>query len=102
LPISPFFERVAIVSVSGGTSGTVNVEWNPHKIRADINSGEGIEYVIEVWTCVNGKPAFYAVGFPIGATSGSYQVDDSCGVPTHVDIIGEDKEGFSLPTNITH
>ena len=101
LPISPFFERVAILSVSGGTSGTVNVEWRPHAVRADINTGEGIEYVIEVWTCVNGKPAFYAVGFPLGATSGSYQVDDSCGVPTHVDIIGEDKEGFSLPTNIT-
>ena len=100
LPISPYFERITILSASGGGSGRASVEWNPHKVRADLDTLQGIEYVIEVWTCVNGKPAFYALGFAPGVTSGTFQVDNSCGVPTRADILGEDKEGFSLPVNI--
>ena len=98
-PISPYFEAITLLSVSG--SETVNVEWQNHVIRADLDSEQGIEYIIEVWTCVDGKPAFYAVGFPPGTTSGSFTVDSSCGVSSRADIRGMDKEGFSPWTKIS-
>ena len=98
LPISPFFEQLTIsVSNSGGM---VNVSWSEHIIRSDLGTEQGIEYIVEIWTCVDGKPAFYALGLPPGETSASFQIDNSCGVTSHADVIGEDKEGFSIPAEI--
>jgi len=99
LPISPYFQRVTLTSTSQSGS-TVTVDWAEHNIRGRADTGEGIEYIIEVWTCVGGKPNFSAYGFPPGETGFSFQVDDSCGFASHADLVGEDKEGFSLPAEI--
>jgi len=99
LPISPFFPRITLTGVSG-SGGTVNVSWQGHDIRKDLNTEQGIEYIVEIWTCVSGKPTFYALGFEPLATDASFQVDNSCGMTSHADVIGEDKEGFSLPAEI--
>jgi hypothetical protein len=99
LPISPFFQRVTITRTSQ-SGRTVTVDWAEHHIRGRAETGEGVEYVIEVWTCVGGKPNFSAYGFPPGETSFSFQVDNSCGISSHADLVGEDKEGFSLPAEI--
>jgi len=98
LPISPFFPEISIsVSYSGGM---VNVSWPDHEIRSDLGTEQGIEYIVEIWTCVDGKPTFYALGFPPGETNASFEIDNSCGMISHADVIGEDKEGFSPPANI--
>lgn len=97
-PISPFFEAITLLGVSSG--GTVSVSWQNHDIRADLDTEQGIEYLIEVWTCKDGKPVFYALGFAPGVTSGSFTVDYNCGVPSRAVIRGMDKEGFSRWTNI--
>jgi hypothetical protein len=97
LPISPFFEKITILGVSGG-GGTVTVQWQKHIVRSDLDTEQGIEYIIEVWTCNNGKPVFYAIG--TNDTSATFKVDYSCGQPPRADIIGEDKEGFSIPAPI--
>jgi len=91
---SDYFEPIKILGVSGG-GGTVTVVWQKHIIRPDLATGEGIEYIVEVWTCVAGKPAFYAIG--TNNTSATFQIDSSCGQNSHADVIGEDKHGFSLP-----
>ena len=57
LPISPFFPQIILQSVSGG-GGTVNVSWQGHDIRSDLQTGQRIEYIVEIWTCVSGKPTF--------------------------------------------
>jgi len=99
LPISPFFPEISIsVSYSGGM---VNVSWPDHEIRSDLGTEQGIEYVVEIWTCVDGKPTFYALGLPPGETNASFEIDNSCGMVSHADVIGEDKEGFSPPAIIT-
>jgi hypothetical protein len=98
LPISPFFPEITIsVSYSGGM---VNVSWPDHEIRSDLGTEQGIEYIVEIWTCVDGKPTFFAQGYPPGETNASFQIDNSCGMISHADVIGEDKEGFSLPAQI--
>ena len=98
LPISPFFPEISVsVSYSGGM---VNVSWPDHEIRSDLSTEQGIEYIVEIWTCVDGKPTFYALGFPPGETNASFEIDNSCGIISHANLIGEDKEGFSPPTII--
>jgi hypothetical protein len=97
LPISPFFPQITITSVSN-SGGTVNVNWMEHIVREDLNTEQGIEYIVEIWTCVGGKPTFYALG--TNDTSASFEIDNSCGITSHADVIGEDKEGFSPPAII--
>jgi hypothetical protein len=97
LPISPFFEQITLTGVSS-SGGAVNVTWLEHTIRSDLDTEQGIEYIVEVWTCVNGKPNFSAIG--TNDTNASFQIDNSCGLASHADVIGEDKEGFSVPAII--
>ena len=98
LPISPFFDQITITGNSS-SAGTVSVEWLEHIIRSDLSTEQGIEYIVEVWTCVDGKPNFTPIG--TNDTSASFDIDSSCGFASHADLIGEDKEGFSIPTPIT-
>jgi hypothetical protein len=99
LPISPYFPQIAVTSSSSG--GHVTVEWPQHAIRADLNTEEGIEYIVEVWTCVDGKPNFTPIGIGVDqVTMAEFDIDSSCGFASHADLIGEDKEGFSPPTLI--
>ncbi|MGE5249952.1 MAG: hypothetical protein ACM3QS_07020 [Bacteroidota bacterium] len=97
LPISPFFEKIAITSISRD-GGTVTVQWAEHTIRSDLVQPDAVEYIVEVWTCMDGKPGFYALG--TNDTSASFQIDESCGAASHADVIGQDKEGFSPPAVI--
>ena len=97
LPISPFFPQITITGVSSN-GGFVNVSWLDHIIRADLDTEQGIKFIVEVWTCVDGKPNFTAIG--TNETSASFQIDNSCGMVSHADVIGEDKEGFSPPAQI--
>ena len=91
LPISPFFPQMTIsVSTSGGM---VDVSWQEHSIRSDLETGENVEYIVEIWTCVDGESAFYALGFPPDETSASFPIDNSCGITSQANVIGEDKEG---------
>ena len=50
-------------------------------------------YVVEVWTCLNGAPAFYTLGTE--ETSLTFQVDDSCGQISHADLVVQTKLGVS-------
>lgn len=100
LPISPFFPQL-VINTSVGADGSVNVEWQDHEIREDLDTEQGIEYIVEVWTCVNGKPDFTPIGIaPQTLTSATFQIDNSCGFESHADVIGEDKEGFSIPAQV--
>lgn len=98
LPFSDDFEQITITSVSPGASG-VTVEWLPHIIRSDLVEEGAVEYIVEVWTCVDGKPAFYAIG--TNDTFATIQIDNSCGVASHADVIGQDQHGFSPPAVIS-
>lgn len=97
LPISDDFEQITITSISPDASG-VTVEWLPHTIRSDLIEEGAVEYIVEVWTCVDGKPAFYAIG--TDDTFATIQIDNSCGIISHADVIGQDQHGFSPPAVI--
>jgi hypothetical protein len=99
LPISPYFERISVTSVWEDGQG-VNVEWAPHEIPEELGIKEEgvVEYIVEVWTCVDGQPDFTAFG--TDETTYALQIDNSCGVASHATVIGQDKEGFSPPATI--
>jgi hypothetical protein len=98
LPLASDFGPVSIVSVSG--SAAVTVEWTPI-ILPEIAMPSEIErqYVIEVWTCLNGSPAFYTVG--TDETEATFEVDNSCGVVSRADIVAQNKLGVSGITPIS-
>lgn len=97
LPMASNFGPVSIVSVSG--SAVVNVEWTPIILPEIALPGENeMQYVIEVWTCVNGKPAFYSLG--TNETEMTFEVDDSCGVMSRANIVAQNKLGVSGITPI--
>ena len=97
LPISDAFPQIALISASPGANG-VTASWAHFEIREDLKQTDTVEYVIEVWTCVNGKPAFYAVG--TDDTVASFQIDNSCGIAPYAHLIGQDEHGFSFPARI--
>jgi hypothetical protein len=97
LPISPFFERVPVLGVER-QGQTILVRWAGHDIRSDLRQEGVVEYIVEVWTCVDGRPGFFTLG--TDETSIQFQIDESCGVRSHADVIGQDKEGFSPPAEI--
>ena len=104
LPISPYFPPIVITRISSDEkdAGKITIEWQDHEISKSrgLSTQQGVEYIIEVWTCVDGKPAFFALGFGENVTIGHFQIDNSCGLLSHADMIGEDKEGFSYPSKI--
>lgn len=97
LPISDAFPQIGLISASPGGIG-ITASWVHHEIREDLKQTDTVEYVIEVWTCVDGKPAFYAVG--TNDTFASFQIDNSCGIASYAALIGQDEHGFSFPTKI--
>ena len=98
LQTSDDFEQITITSISPSASGVV-VAWAPHTIRPDLVEPDAVEYIVEVWTCVDGKPAFYAVG--TNDTFATIQIDNSCGIASHADVIGQDQHGFSPPAIVS-
>lgn len=97
LQMSDAFPQIALISASPGANG-VTASWVHHEIREDLQQTDTVEYVIDVWTCVDGKPAFYAVG--TNDTVATFQIDNSCGVASYAHLIGQDEHGFSFPTKI--
>lgn len=97
LPRTSKFGPVSILSASG--DAVVNVEWTPVVLPPEALPGENeVLYVIEVWTCLNGSPAFYTLG--TNETSASFDVDSSCGVVPRADIVAQNKLGVSGITPI--
>jgi hypothetical protein len=87
------YGAATITGVSGG-GGTVSVDWAPinlpdYAMVSDIEA----EYVVEVWTCRNGMPAFYSVG--TNETSATFDVDSSCGEASRADLVVQNKAGVS-------
>jgi hypothetical protein len=97
LPISDAFPQIALISAEPGGNG-ITASWVHQEIREDLKQTGTVEYIIEVWTCVDGEPAFYAVG--TDDTVASFQVDNSCGISSYAHLIGQDEHGFSFPTKI--
>jgi hypothetical protein len=93
LPRNSKFGPASILSVSGG-GGSVTVEWSPVVLPAVAVPSDGeMPYVIEIWTCRNGAPGFYTVGTE--DTSMTFEVDDSCGQPSHANLVAQNKLGVS-------
>ena len=92
LPYASDYGPVSIVSVSG--DAVVTVEWTPI-VLPEIALPSEIErqYVIQVWTCLNGSPAFYTLG--TNETEMTFEVDNSCGVVSRADIVAQNKLGVS-------
>jgi hypothetical protein len=92
------YGAATITGVSGG-GGLVTVDWAPidlpdYAMVSEIET----EYVVEVWTCRNGAPAFYSVG--TNETSATFDVDSSCGQLSHADLVVQNKAGVSGVTQI--
>jgi Fe2+ transport system protein FeoA len=96
-PISDAFPQIGLISASPSANG-ITASWVHFEIREDLKQTDTVEYVIEVWTCVDGKPAFYAVG--TNDTVAIFQIDNSCGYASYAHLIGQDEHGFSFPTKI--
>jgi hypothetical protein len=98
LPRATNYGPVTITSVSGG-GASVTVEWLPIVLPDYAMPDEPeVQYVIEVWSCFNGEPAFYSYG--TNETEMTFEVDDSCGQLSHADIVAQNKAGVSGITNI--
>ena len=87
------YGAAAITGVSGG-GGTVYVDWAPidlpdYAMVSEIET----EYVIEVWTCQDGNPAFYSIG--TNETSATLTLDNSCGEVSRADLVVQNKAGVS-------
>jgi hypothetical protein len=98
LPRTGKYGPTTITSATGG-GGSVTVDWSPvvlldNAMVSDIET----EYVVEVWTCRNGTPAFYSLG--TNETSMTFDVDGSCGQPSHADVVVQIKTGVSGVTEI--
>jgi hypothetical protein len=97
LPLSDAFPQITLISASPVGNG-VTASWGPVEIRIDLQQTDAVKYIIEVWTCVDGQPSFYAVG--TDDTIATFQIDNSCGIASYAHVIGQDEHGFSFPTNI--
>ena len=91
LPKTNDYGPTTITGVSG-SGGSVTVDWTAvvlpdYAMVSDIER----EYVIEVWTCQNGAPAFYSLG--TNDTSMTFDVDDSCGEASRADVVVQIKTG---------
>jgi hypothetical protein len=94
LPFGATQYGAATITGVSGSGGTVSVDWAPidlpeYAMVSDIEA----EYVVEVWTCRDGVPAFYSVG--TNETSATFDVDSSCGEPSHADLVVQNKAGVS-------
>ena len=97
LPLASDFGPVSILSASG--SAVVTVEWTPIILPEIALPGENeMQYVIEVWTCVDGSPGFYSLG--TNETEMTFEVDDSCGQISRANIVAQNKLGVSGITPI--
>jgi hypothetical protein len=87
------YGAATITGISGG-GASVTVDWAPIDLPdAAMVSDIETEYVIEVWTCKDGEPSFYAVG--TNETSLTFDIDNSCGQPSHADLVVQNKAGVS-------
>jgi SH3-like domain-containing protein len=87
------YGAASVTSVSGG-GGAVTVDWTAvdlpdYAMVSDIET----EYVVEVWTCRNGIPAFYSVG--TNETTATFDVHSSCGETSRADLVVQNKAGVS-------
>jgi hypothetical protein len=100
LPMATKYGPVSITGITGG-GGAVSVTWSPIVLPdAAMPGGAGeMQYVVEVWTCSNGKPGFYTLG--TNDTTIAFDVDNSCGQASHADIVAQNKLGVSGITQIT-
>ena len=94
LPRTAKFGGAAITSANG-TSGSITVEWTPVVLSTiAMPSGAGeTEYVVEVWTCINGAPGYTAYG--TNDTTLTFQVDDSCGTTSQANLLTQTNLGIS-------
>jgi hypothetical protein len=94
LPRTSKFGGASITSVSG-SSASITVEWAPVVLSTiAMPSGAGeTEYVIEVWTCINGAPGYTTLG--TNDTTLSFPVDDSCGMTSHANLVTQTNLGIS-------
>jgi hypothetical protein len=98
LPRATKYGPVAITDVSG-SGASVTVSWAPIVLPANAQISDiEREYIVEVWTCVNGVPGFYSLG--TNDTEMTFEVDDSCGQSSRADIVAQNKAGVSGVTQI--
>jgi hypothetical protein len=97
LPISGTFKPIEILEAFR-KGDSVQVQWAAQEVPKDLLQQGLVEYIVEVWTCVDGRPGFYALG--TDGTSMQFRVDESCGMRWHGDVIGQNREGFSPPGEI--
>jgi hypothetical protein len=94
LPFGATKYGAATITGVSGNGGVVTVDWAPidlpdYAMVSDIEA----EYVVEVWTCKDGIPAFYSLG--TSETSATFDVDSSCGEPSRADLVVQNKAGVS-------
>jgi hypothetical protein len=94
LPAGATQYGAATVTGISAAGGLVTVGWAPIDVPdyAMVSEIE-TEYVVEVWTCRNGAPAFYSVG--TNETSATFDVDSSCGELSRADLVVQNKAGVS-------
>jgi hypothetical protein len=98
LPYATDYGPVTINSVTGG-GGSVTVEWLDLGLPDYALPDEPeVQYVVQVWSCANGEPAFYSFG--TNETEMTFTVDDSCGQISRADVVAQNKAGVSGITQI--
>ncbi len=99
-PRTSKFPGAAVLSAAGSLA-SLTVEWSPVVLPTiAMPSGAGeTEYVIEVWTCKNGAPGYTTYG--TNDTTLTIQVDDSCGMTVHANLVTQTNVGITGVAPIT-
>jgi hypothetical protein len=93
LSISGFYGPPTVTSVNS-SGGEETVEWSMIPVRKDLLPGEGVPiYIVEVWSCKDGKPAFDAYG--TNDLTITFPLETGCGPQPRALIRLQFKEGFS-------
>lgn len=98
LPRATDFGPVTILSVTGA-GASVTVEWKPIFLPEYALPGEDlVQYVVEIWTCKDGRPSFYTLG--TNENEVTFEVDNSCDEPSKANVVAQNKAGVSGITQI--
>jgi hypothetical protein len=96
LPPSPYYQSPTGVSARRN-GNEVSIFWNPITLRAGDDSGQ-FPYVVEAWVCRDGKLVFTPEG--TYATAIKIVDEPGCSEPSHGQVRGAEKHGYTLPAKI--
>jgi hypothetical protein len=96
LPPSPYYGPLKGVSANR-VGDEVSIFWSPLVLRAGDDSGQ-FPYVVEAWVCQDGQLVFT----PFGTYATALKVTDQagCSEPSHGQVRGAEKHGYTIPVEI--